>query len=269
VTVHFIKARIGEREFPVSQLGFGCGRLFGGIEKRHASGLLERAYELGIRHFDTAPSYGHGQSESILGSVFAGVADITIMTKVGIPRPMGAPSVTSVVRRLTLRRMLSHAPALKRRLLSEQSSASRAAVRPTLVLERDVILRALDESLKQLRRDRIDFYCIHEPDQYVVDDELLAVFENLKVSGAISAHGLAWGLPAPTAPAGWDVIQTQYVPQFPRDGRLLFFHGVLRFSQSDAPARLAAAMRQDRDVVFVVSASERHQLNTLARRIAG
>ena len=90
--MRFVKARVGERDIAVSQLGFGCARLFGGVEKRHASGMLERAYELGIRHFDTAPSYGHGQSENVVGDVFAGVADITVMTKVGIPRPAGAPS---------------------------------------------------------------------------------------------------------------------------------------------------------------------------------
>ena len=121
--------------------------------------MLERAYELGIRHFDTAPSYGHGQSENVLGDVFAGVADITVMTKVGIPRPASAPSLASVARRLTLRRVLSHAPTLKKRLLARgHASAPPAAARPTRVLECDVILRAIDDSLKRLRRDSIDFY---------------------------------------------------------------------------------------------------------------
>jgi aryl-alcohol dehydrogenase-like predicted oxidoreductase len=266
--LRFLKASVGGRNLAVSQLGFGCARLFGGVERRHAFGMLECAYELGIRHFDTAPSYGHGRSESIVGSVFAGVADITIMTKVGIQRPTGRPSLASIVRRFTLRRMLSHAPALKKRLLGAQRSKTPPAAPPTSVLERDVILRNLDDSLEQLRRDRIDFYCVHEPDQYSIDDELLAVFENLKTSGAISAHGLAWARAVPAAPAGWDVIQTQYIGQCPRDGRLRFFHGVLRSSQSDGAARLAVAMRQERDAVFIVSASERHQLKDLARQIA-
>jgi aryl-alcohol dehydrogenase-like predicted oxidoreductase len=267
--MRFVKARVGERDIAVSQLGFGCARLFGGVEKRHASGLLEHAYKLGIRHFDTAPSYGHGQSENVLGDVFAGVADITIMTKVGIPRPAGTPSLASVARRLTLRRVLSHTPGLKKWLLARaQTNTPSAAVQPTRVLECDVVLRAFYDSLKRLRRDRIDFYCVHEPDQYVIDDGLLAVFENLKASGGISAHGLAWGRPVPTAPAGWDVIAAQYVPQCPRDGRLRFFHGLLRSSQSDGTTRLAAAIRKEGDAVFIISASERHQLTDLARRIA-
>jgi aryl-alcohol dehydrogenase-like predicted oxidoreductase len=265
--MRFVKTRVGEREVAVSQLGFGCARLFGGVEKRHASRMLEHAYELGIRHFDTAPSYGQGQSENILGDVFAGVADITIMTKVGIPRPARTSSLASVARRLTLSRVLSHAPALKRRLLLRaQASAPAEATPPTRLLERNVVLWALDDSLKRLRRAFIDYYCVHEPDQYMIDEDLLAVFDNLKASGGISAHGLAWGRQAPTAPDGWDVIQSQYVPQCPRDGRLRFFHGVLRSTRSDAPARLAEAMREERDAVFIVSASERHQLTDLARR---
>ena len=266
--MRFVKWDDGKQHLMVSQLGFGCGRLFGGLEKRRASRLLECAYELGIRHFDTAPAYGHGQSENVLGEVFAGVADITITTKVGLPRPVGAPSLASVARRLMLRRVLSYAPALKRRLLAgTQASAPAAAAQPPRVLERDVVLRALDDSLKRLRRDHVHFYCVHEPDQYVIDDALLSVFDDLKASGRISAHGLAWGRAAPTAPRGWDVIQAQYIPRSPRDGRLRFFHGVLRSSQSDGPTQLAAAMREERDAVFIASASERHQLADLARRV--
>jgi aryl-alcohol dehydrogenase-like predicted oxidoreductase len=265
--MRFVKVRAGERDVVVSQLGFGCARLFGGVEKRHAFHMLEHAYELGIRHFDTAPSYG--QAENLLGDVFVGVADITFTTKVGIPRPTGVPSLASVVYRLTLRRLLSHAPALKKRLLARaQVSAPSAVARPTQVLECDVIRRSLDDSLKRLRRDHVEFYCIHEPDQYVIDDDLLAVFDHLKASGEIFAHGLAWGRAASTAPAGWDVIQAQYAPQNPRDGRLRFFHGVLRSSQSDAPGRLAAALHDEPDAVFIVSASERHQLTDLSRRVA-
>jgi hypothetical protein len=139
---------------------------------------------------------------------------------------------------------------------------------PASNLQCDVILRTLDDSLKRLRRDRVDFYCVHEPDQYVIDDGLLAVFDNLKVSGRISAHGLAWGRAVSSAPAGWDVIQAQYGPQCPHDGRLRFFHGVLRSARSEPLTRLAAAMRDERDAVFIVSASERHQLTELARHLA-
>jgi aryl-alcohol dehydrogenase-like predicted oxidoreductase len=264
-----VKATVGGRDLVVSQLGFGCARLWGGIERRHTFRMLESAYRIGIRHFDTAPSYGHGQSENLLGEVFAGITDVTFMTKVGIPRPTGAPSFVSVLRRLATRHVLNHAPGLKRRLLvSAQGRAPSEVEQPRQVLERDVVLRSLDDSLKRLRRDRIDFYSIHEPDQYVIDDGLLTMFDQLKASGRISAHGLAWGRSVSTVPAGWDVIQACYAPQTRRDGRLRFFHGVLRFSQTDAPARLAAAIQDEPDAVFIISASEPHRLTDLSERLA-
>jgi diketogulonate reductase-like aldo/keto reductase len=137
----------------------------------------------------------------------------------------------------------------------------------TRVLERDAVLRSFDDSLKRLRRDRIDFYCVHEPDQYFIDDDLFSVFDSLKANGRIFAHGLAWGRAAPFAPAQWDVVQAEYAPGYPRDGRLRFFHGIMRSSHSDAAAQLASAMRNDRDAVFIFSASERHQLTSLVRQV--
>jgi aryl-alcohol dehydrogenase-like predicted oxidoreductase len=48
-----------------------------------ARALLEFAYELGIRYFDTAPSYGDGVSEERLGRSLRGVSDVVIATKFG------------------------------------------------------------------------------------------------------------------------------------------------------------------------------------------
>lgn len=265
-----VETRIGGLNLTISQLGFGCARLFAGPERRHSERLIERAYEIGIRHFDTAPSYGHGQSEAILGEVFSGSADVTIMTKVGVPRPMGAPRILSILQRQTTRRVLSHFPGLKKKLLRGSSAqGGKATIIPKRkVLLRDAVIRALEESLIYLRRDRVDFYCIHEPEQFVVDDELLEIFRDLKDSRLIGAHGLAWGGKIQSAPIGWDVMQAHYDDQ-PQsgDGVLRFFHGVLRSSHSDGPTRLKTALRRNQDAVFVVSASEPHQLTDLARKL--
>jgi len=53
--------------------------------EREALALLEFAYELGIRYFDTAPSYGDGVSEIRLGRFLAGARHegITVATKFG------------------------------------------------------------------------------------------------------------------------------------------------------------------------------------------
>jgi aryl-alcohol dehydrogenase-like predicted oxidoreductase len=48
-----------------------------------ARALLEFAYELGIRYFDTAPSYGDGVSEERLGRFVRGLSDVVVATKFG------------------------------------------------------------------------------------------------------------------------------------------------------------------------------------------
>lgn len=63
---------LGRTGLQVSTLGFGCGNV-GGLMVRGTPAERERAVaralELGINYFDTAPSYGDGQSELHLGQV--------------------------------------------------------------------------------------------------------------------------------------------------------------------------------------------------------
>jgi aryl-alcohol dehydrogenase-like predicted oxidoreductase len=67
---------LGKTGVRVSALGFGCGNV-GGLMVRGAPAERERAVaravELGINYFDTAPSYGDGQSEQHLGQVLKGL----------------------------------------------------------------------------------------------------------------------------------------------------------------------------------------------------
>jgi aryl-alcohol dehydrogenase-like predicted oxidoreductase len=54
-------------------------------QRRTMRQAIERALELGITYFDTAPGYGDGLSESIFGEALAGAADgVVIASKVGL-----------------------------------------------------------------------------------------------------------------------------------------------------------------------------------------
>ena len=58
---------LGNTGLQVSEIGFGCGNVGGlMIRGEHADQVkaVARAVELGINYFDTAPSYGDGQSEA-------------------------------------------------------------------------------------------------------------------------------------------------------------------------------------------------------------
>src|SRR5437667_109009 len=62
---------LGKTGLRVSALGFGCGNVGGLMIRGSASErerAIARAVELGINYFDTAPSYGDGQSEQNLGA---------------------------------------------------------------------------------------------------------------------------------------------------------------------------------------------------------
>ncbi len=63
---------LGSTGLNVSEIGFGCGNVGGlMIRGEHSDQVkaVARAMELGINYFDTAPSYGDGQSETNLGRV--------------------------------------------------------------------------------------------------------------------------------------------------------------------------------------------------------
>jgi aryl-alcohol dehydrogenase-like predicted oxidoreductase len=80
---------LGRTGLRVSMLGFGCGNV-GGLIIRGAHQervrAVSRAMEAGINYFDTAPSYGNGQSEQNLGQVLRELkAEVYVGTKVRVP----------------------------------------------------------------------------------------------------------------------------------------------------------------------------------------
>lgn len=80
---------LGKTGLRVSALGFGCGNVGGLIirgEPNDRVRAVARAMEAGVNYFDTAPSYGDGQSERNLGQVLKELnADVYVGTKVQIP----------------------------------------------------------------------------------------------------------------------------------------------------------------------------------------
>ena len=106
------------------RLGFGCGRLKGGHEKAHALRLVHAALDLGLRHFDTAPPYGLGTSESVLGEALKGRQEpFTVFTKAGLARP-ASPGLMQTARAI-VKPLAHHIPGLRQAVL--KGMAHRAA----------------------------------------------------------------------------------------------------------------------------------------------
>ena len=271
----------------ITRIGFGCGRIFGGSELKTSARLIETALSTGIRHFDTAPSYGNGESEAVLGEILAGIQDVTIATKIGIPRP-DASAVQLPVRSLyrrTLRPILANFPLAKRKLIELASRSGNVVAEhaPTMArrkLHPAEVLRGLEDSLKRLKRNRVDLYLIHEPDRFELTDELLELFDTLQHNGTISAFGLAYDRFADTAPPVGTVIQCRHVADFPARtvaGQTRIFHGVIRHSWHatgrrvgyDRPGnyvREVLAMHPDTAIIF--SASLPRQITQLMKGLS-
>src|SRR3954452_21570339 len=129
---------------PEHRLGFGAsalGGLYDDVPEDAALATVEAAWQMGIRHFDTAPLYGSGLSELRLGDALAGLPRhaYTVSTKVGIRLEPGRPNP------------LYGAPPLG----------------PVFDFSPDAIRRSHAESLERLQLDHVDILLLHDPDEHV------------------------------------------------------------------------------------------------------
>ena len=159
------RRQIGRSGVVVTALGFGGGPLGRLATDTEAQATLEQAWEAGIRYFDTAPLYGHGQSERRLGSFLRHQprADFAISSKVG-------------------------------RLLGPGSEI-------VYDYSRDGTLRSLELSLGRLGLDAIDIAYVHDIDRYTHGDDqprrlaealdgALPTLLDLRSRGVVRAIGL-------------------------------------------------------------------------------
>lgn len=145
------------------ELGLGTAPLAGlydAVDEETAHAVVERAWELGIRRFDTAPYYGSGLAERRVGAVLERKPrnDFVISTKVG------------------------------RRLRPDASGWDGAY----FDFSADGALRSLEESIDRLGLDRVDLVLIHDPDDHY--DEAVAgayrALARLRDEGVVNAIGV-------------------------------------------------------------------------------
>jgi aryl-alcohol dehydrogenase-like predicted oxidoreductase len=131
------------------------GWMWGGTDEAESIATIRTAFEHGINIVDTAPVYGFGRSEEIVGKAIAEAglrSDVLIATKAGLQWDGGR-----VFR-----------------------NASRAR-----------ILREVEDSLLRLRTDYIDIYQVHWPDPLVPIEETADAMLTLLKQGKIRAIGVS------------------------------------------------------------------------------
>ena len=128
---------------------FGCaalGGLYRPITREEAHAALAAAWDLGVRAFDTAPHYGVGQSEELLGEFLRDKPrdSFVLSTKVG--------------------RLLVDDPAAVDGTDGFYGVPARSRVRD---YSADGVRRSLEESLGRLGLDRVDVVLVHDPEDHM------------------------------------------------------------------------------------------------------
>ena len=171
-----------------SQLGFGCAGLTALNDRGKAIALLEQALELGITHFDSAPAYGFGQSEGMLGEFLSGKRDrVTVTTKFGLQIN---PAAAKHARLLSFARRTAHALPMLRKL---GKRAAGSLVQGGVFSPADA-QASLEKSLVTLRTDHVDLFLLHEANRADAQrEDLLAFLDAQAARGTIRHYGVAGG----------------------------------------------------------------------------
>jgi aryl-alcohol dehydrogenase-like predicted oxidoreductase len=143
--------------FDVTAVGFGCMNLshaYGPPQTYDAAErLLRRALDLGITHFDTAALYGFGANEELVGAVLAQrPANVIVASKCGLFGRDG-------------KRVIDGSP--------------------------KSIHAVCEQSLRNLRTDRIDLYYLHRWDKIVPIEDSVGAMADLVRAGKVRAIGLS------------------------------------------------------------------------------
>lgn len=173
----------------VPALGFGTAAIMGRVSRRAGSAALERAHAAGIRHFDTARSYGWGEAEGVVGAVLGKHRreDIRVVTKCGILPVRSSPLLSAA--KSAARWALTIAPGLKsqvRRVASAQN------FQPVRTYEIDVLAGSLRTSLAELDVAYVDDLLLHNytPDRSGIE-EVGSWFREQQRAGTIRRFGFS------------------------------------------------------------------------------
>jgi aryl-alcohol dehydrogenase-like predicted oxidoreductase len=183
---------LGETPLTVSEIGFGCSALGGGLFGPGTQGALElvaRALDSGVTFFDTADTYSLGNSERILGRALRGRRSrVVIATKGG-----GTWSKLDMA-------LLRSRPLLRpfRKALggARRSIKLAHARRKHYDYSPEHLVRAVEGSLKRLGTDYIDLYQLYNPTvRDLTEFEASETLDRLKAAGKILHYGVtAYGL---------------------------------------------------------------------------
>ena len=170
--------QLGKSDLKVTPVVFGAwaigGWFWGGTDDAEAVTAIRAAVDAGINTIDTAPMYGFGHSEEIVGKALKGIRDkVIVATKCGLRWNRTDGDFHFVAQ-------------------DEQNRSHRIYK----VLKPDSIIEECELSLKRLNVDVIDLYQCHWPDTTTPIADTMGALMKLKEQGKIRAIGVSNFTPA-------------------------------------------------------------------------
>ncbi len=160
-------------DIEITPIAFGAwaigGWLWGGTDEKEAIAALEKSIDLGITTIDTAPAYGFGLSEELVGRAIKGKRDkVQILTKFG---------------------MNWHE---KYGILKAAGTQMNDGTKVDLYIDgrKERVIKECEECLTRLDTDYIELFQQHWPDPTIPIEETMEAIEILKKQGKILAGGV-------------------------------------------------------------------------------
>jgi len=165
--------KLANTDLILSEVTFGAwaagGWMWGGTERSEAIEAIRTSYSLGVTTIDTAPIYGQGTSEEIVGEAIKGLRrdDIQILTKYGM--------------RWDLK---------KGDFAFSSANNGGQAIDIYKYADKESIIKECEDSLKRLGTDYIDLYQIHWPDSTTPIEESMEAVARLIEQGKVRYAGV-------------------------------------------------------------------------------
>jgi len=164
---------LGNSDLKISAITFGAwaagGWMWGGNDEKEAVEAIRAAYDNGVTSIDTAPAYGQGLSEEIVGKAIRDIPrdKVQILTKYGL--------------RWDTTQGTFH-------FKSQDNEGNELNMYK--FGGREGIFKEVEDSLKRLGTDYIDLYQIHWPDPSTPIQETMEAVEDLIRQGKVLQAGV-------------------------------------------------------------------------------
>lgn len=166
--------QLGDSNLTISVITFGAwaagGWMWGGTERTGAINAIRASYDLGVTSIDTAPIYGQGDSEEIVGEAIKGIPrdKVQILTKYGMRWDLAMGDFG----------------------FKSQDSAGQP-IDVYRYAGKESIIKECEDSLKRLGTDYIDLYQMHWPNKTTPIEESMEAIQRLIEQGKIRQAGVS------------------------------------------------------------------------------